>query len=204
MVEEPQGTRRIYRLHDEGVEAVEAYLAQVWGDAVDAVPPDGREHDAAARVAPPVVTRAAPAERTEIDCPADARLRRCGRRACRRWWPKGHSASGDPDAVVTLEPRLGGRIFERTPDGAEIDWGEITAWDPPHRLGYLWHIGRDPRRRHRRRAHLRRRRRRHHPARDRALGMGAPRCRRCAIPARANTAGWDGACSRRSATAAEA
>jgi DNA-binding transcriptional ArsR family regulator len=34
VVEEPQGTRRIYRLHDEGVEAVAAYLTHVWGDAV--------------------------------------------------------------------------------------------------------------------------------------------------------------------------
>jgi DNA-binding transcriptional ArsR family regulator len=33
VVEEPVGTRRIYRLHDEGVEAVRAYLEQVWGDA---------------------------------------------------------------------------------------------------------------------------------------------------------------------------
>jgi DNA-binding transcriptional ArsR family regulator len=33
VVEEPRGTRRIYRLHDEGVEAVRLYLAQVWGDA---------------------------------------------------------------------------------------------------------------------------------------------------------------------------
>ena len=32
VVEEPQGTRRIYRLHDQGVEAVEAFLDQVWGD----------------------------------------------------------------------------------------------------------------------------------------------------------------------------
>jgi hypothetical protein len=38
---------------------------------------------------------------------------------------------------------LGGRLFERTPDGTEIDWGEITLWSPPRRLGYLWHIGRD-------------------------------------------------------------
>ena len=59
------------------------------------------------------------------------------------WWPKGHSASGDPDTAVFFEPRLGGRIYERTPDGTEIDWGEITAWSPPHRLGYLWHIARD-------------------------------------------------------------
>jgi len=33
VVEEPKGTRRIYRLHDQGVEAVQAYLAEVWGDA---------------------------------------------------------------------------------------------------------------------------------------------------------------------------
>jgi hypothetical protein len=58
------------------------------------------------------------------------------------WWPKGHSTSGEPDTAVVFEPRPGGRIFERTPDGTEIDWGEITLWDPPQRLGYLWHIGR--------------------------------------------------------------
>jgi DNA-binding transcriptional ArsR family regulator len=29
----PEGTRRLYRLHDEGIEAVRAYLEEVWGDA---------------------------------------------------------------------------------------------------------------------------------------------------------------------------
>ena len=33
VTEEPQGTRRIYRLHDAGLDAVRAYLEQVWGDA---------------------------------------------------------------------------------------------------------------------------------------------------------------------------
>jgi DNA-binding transcriptional ArsR family regulator len=33
VVEEPRGTRRIYRLQVEGVEAVQRYLTQVWGDA---------------------------------------------------------------------------------------------------------------------------------------------------------------------------
>jgi DNA-binding transcriptional ArsR family regulator len=28
-----KGTRRLYRLHDEGIAAVHAYLQQVWGDA---------------------------------------------------------------------------------------------------------------------------------------------------------------------------
>jgi uncharacterized protein YndB with AHSA1/START domain len=57
-----------------------------------------------------------------------------------RWWPKGHSVSGDPGLTVTLEPRVGGRIFERTPQGAEHEWGEVLAWEPPQRLVYLWHL----------------------------------------------------------------
>ena len=33
VAEEQLGTRRIYRLRAEGVEAMQAYLAQIWGDA---------------------------------------------------------------------------------------------------------------------------------------------------------------------------
>jgi len=33
VVEKPSGTRRIYQLHDQGIEAVAAYLARVWGEA---------------------------------------------------------------------------------------------------------------------------------------------------------------------------
>ena len=44
---------------------------------------------------------------------------------------------------MVFEPRVGGRIYERTPHGAEFDWGEITIWDPPRRLGYLWHLRAD-------------------------------------------------------------
>ena len=33
VIAEPRGTRRLYRLHDEGPQAVRAYLEQVWGDA---------------------------------------------------------------------------------------------------------------------------------------------------------------------------
>jgi DNA-binding transcriptional ArsR family regulator len=35
VVEEPRGTRRIYRLHGEGVAAVRAYLERVWGEAAE-------------------------------------------------------------------------------------------------------------------------------------------------------------------------
>jgi DNA-binding transcriptional ArsR family regulator len=35
VVEEPRGTRRIYRLHGEGVAAVRAYLERVGGEAAE-------------------------------------------------------------------------------------------------------------------------------------------------------------------------
>ena len=58
------------------------------------------------------------------------------------WWPPNHTVSGQVDLVV-LESGVGGRIYERTVDGVEHDWGEVTVWDPPARLSYLWHIGQD-------------------------------------------------------------
>jgi uncharacterized protein YndB with AHSA1/START domain len=59
------------------------------------------------------------------------------------WWPPSHSVSSAPGLMVRFEPRPGGRIFERTPQGVEHDWGEVLAWEPPHRLAYLWHLGSD-------------------------------------------------------------
>lgn len=58
------------------------------------------------------------------------------------WWPADHTATGE-DVEVVLEQRLGGRIYQRDRQGTEIDWGEVTVWEPPRRLGYLWHLRRD-------------------------------------------------------------
>jgi uncharacterized protein YndB with AHSA1/START domain len=60
-----------------------------------------------------------------------------------RWWPADHTVTGTDDLVVVLEPRVGGRIFERTAGGSEHDWGEVTVWERPHRFGYVWHLRRD-------------------------------------------------------------
>ena len=59
------------------------------------------------------------------------------------WWPADHTVTGDRDLAVVLEGGVGGRIYERTAHGVEHDWGVVTAWDPPKRLAYLWHLGRD-------------------------------------------------------------
>jgi uncharacterized protein YndB with AHSA1/START domain len=56
------------------------------------------------------------------------------------WWPAGHTVSGETDTRVAFEPRVGGRIFERTSGGREIDWGEVRLWEPPRRLAFMWHM----------------------------------------------------------------
>ena len=60
-----------------------------------------------------------------------------------RWWPLDHTVSAEADLTVILEGRPGGRIFERLASGIEHDWGEVTIWEPPARLGYTWHLNRD-------------------------------------------------------------
>jgi len=74
-----------------------------------------------------------------VECPVDhAFTVWTGRTSS--WWPVTHTVSSEPGLEVVFQPLPGGRIFERTPGGTEIEWGEITAWEPPSRLAYLWHI----------------------------------------------------------------
>lgn len=55
----PQGTRRLYRLHEEGVEAVREYLEEMWGQAAarftllaeNTSPPPGEAGDGETRPA---------------------------------------------------------------------------------------------------------------------------------------------------------
>ena len=56
------------------------------------------------------------------------------------WWPRSHTVTQDPDLIVVFEPFPGRRVYERGSDGSEHEWGEILVWDPPARVGYLWHL----------------------------------------------------------------
>lgn len=78
----------------------------------------------------------------EVDAPLDHAFD-TWTSAIGRWWPADHTHTGRSDLQIVLEGRVGGRIFERTPDAEEWDWGEVTAWEPPARLVYLWHLKRD-------------------------------------------------------------
>jgi uncharacterized protein YndB with AHSA1/START domain len=61
-----------------------------------------------------------------------------------RWWPADHTNTGQDGLEIVLEGQVGGRIFERTRDGDEWDWGRILVWEPPTRFVYSWHLKRSP------------------------------------------------------------
>ena len=75
----------------------------------------------------------------DVDCPADHAFEVWTSRID-TWWPRDHTVG--EVVSVSLVGGLGGRIYERDTDGTEHEWGRITAWDPPRRLAYRWHIGR--------------------------------------------------------------
>jgi hypothetical protein len=46
--------------------------------------------------------------------------------------------------TVTIEPRVGGRVYATHSDLGEVEWGEVTAWELGRRLVHSFHLAQDP------------------------------------------------------------
>ena len=55
-----------------------------------------------------------------------------------QWWPLDKFSFLGEGSVITIEPRAGGRFYERTPDGREYVIGEVLRYEPGARLTYTW------------------------------------------------------------------
>ena len=62
-----------------------------------------------------------------------------------KWWPlDGHAvsaASGKAALAVTIEPHVGGAVYETMYDGTRTDWGTVQTFNPPAGFSMTWHPG---------------------------------------------------------------
>ena len=54
--------------------------------------------------------------------------------------PREHNLLGADIAESVLEPRAGGRVYDRGTDGNECQWGRVLAYEPPERIVFSWDI----------------------------------------------------------------
>jgi uncharacterized protein YndB with AHSA1/START domain len=59
------------------------------------------------------------------------------------WWPKDHHILEGELAEMVVEPRVGGRIYDRGTDGSECQWARVLAYEPPERFVFSWDISLD-------------------------------------------------------------
>jgi uncharacterized protein YndB with AHSA1/START domain len=59
------------------------------------------------------------------------------------WWHPDHHILDGEVAEMVVEPRVGGRIYDRGVDGRECEWATVLAYEPPHRFVFSWNITTD-------------------------------------------------------------
>ena len=74
-----------------------------------------------------------------VDAPAE-RAFRVFTEQLDRIKPRDHNLLGAELETTVLEPRAGGRIYDRAVDGSECEWATVLAFEPPERLVFSWNI----------------------------------------------------------------
>jgi uncharacterized protein YndB with AHSA1/START domain len=54
--------------------------------------------------------------------------------------PRDHNLLASDIEATVVEPRAGGRIYDRGADGSECEWATVRAYEPPTRVVFSWDI----------------------------------------------------------------
>jgi uncharacterized protein YndB with AHSA1/START domain len=138
------GTRRIYRVNYAGIQAIHAYLDQILSQvlagfqrAADRIALQSEQNAHGGGIMSQ--TTFAPV-RYSVTVPIPAnRAFTLFTEGFNTWWIGHHIGQADL-AEAVLEPREGGRWYERGVDGSECDWGTVLTYQPPERLVVTWQI----------------------------------------------------------------
>jgi Activator of Hsp90 ATPase homolog 1-like protein len=60
------------------------------------------------------------------------------------WWDPRNTANAETLQAITIEPRVGGRVYATHSDIGEHDWGVVTVWEPGRRLVHTFTLAQDP------------------------------------------------------------
>jgi uncharacterized protein YndB with AHSA1/START domain len=137
VVDRAEGTRRVYHIDPKGLAAIRTWLDQFWGVALQAY---AEEVESSAEELMHRTISPAPVRNSIRVAAPPKRAFEVFTAGMGRWWPKTHSiGASDLDALI-IEPREGGRWFERGVDGAECEVGKVLVWEPPSRLVLCWQL----------------------------------------------------------------
>jgi DNA-binding transcriptional ArsR family regulator/uncharacterized protein YndB with AHSA1/START domain len=131
------GNRRVYRLEPAALQRLRDQLDWYWEQSLSAYAGAvaAKAREAAVTAGHEIVV----AKTVRVAAPAALAFEVFAGQA---WWPVAtHHLAEPPGSEVVLEPRPGGRWYERAADGTETDWGTVLAWQPPHRLLLTWQVG---------------------------------------------------------------
>jgi uncharacterized protein YndB with AHSA1/START domain len=56
------------------------------------------------------------------------------------WWPREHHIGKADLKTAIIEPKAGGRFYEKGVDGSECEWGTVLEFTPPSRVALAWHL----------------------------------------------------------------
>jgi hypothetical protein len=61
------------------------------------------------------------------------------------WWDPRYTANAETLHDVTIEPRVGGRVYATHADIGKDEWGAVTVWEPARKLVHTFTLAQDPR-----------------------------------------------------------